>query len=395
MAKIAVVGAGLIGRLTALSLVRQGYQITLFDKDNKQATQSAAYAAAGLLTPLGESLHCEANIVEMGIISLNLWPELIATLQAQVDFQQRGALMISHQQDYGEYQRLTRHLSKFFGQHDMRLLNQTQLFQLEPQLSQRFNQGAYLPIEGQIDNRILLAALKLELEHHQVNWFSQSTVTEFTNSAGYCALTANGQVHKFDLVIDARGTGARTEESSNKAQPLSDLRAVRGELFHLFAPEVELTRPIRLMHPRYQLYIAPKANNTYVIGATELESDSREPVTVRSALELLSAAYSVHPGFSEAHIHQHISQLRPAFSNNQPQIRCENRLIQVNGLYRHGYLISPIVVKQVEAAVQQTLESHSSSSQIVDLSPYSALMPISYNHASTQLKSSIVNKVSS
>ncbi len=54
---IAVVGAGLMGRLVALSLVRQGYQITLFDKDNKQAKNSAAYAAAGLLTPLGEAHH--------------------------------------------------------------------------------------------------------------------------------------------------------------------------------------------------------------------------------------------------------------------------------------------------------------------------------------------------
>ncbi len=357
MAKIAVVGAGLIGRMTALSLTRQDHQITLFDKDSKQATQSAAFAAAGLLTPLGESLHCEPNIVEMGVASLGLWPELIATLQAEVDFQQRGALMISHQQDYGEYQRLTHHLASHYPQHNMRLLNQAQLFELEPQISRRFNQGAFLPIEGQIDNRMLLAALERELEYHKVNWCCQSEVTGFTNAPNHCELTANAQSHQFDLVIDARGTGARVEQSSNEAKPLSDLRAVRGELFHLFAPEVELTRPIRLMHPRYQLYIAPKANNTYVIGATEIESDSLAPMTVRSALELLSAAYSVHPGFSEAHIKQHVSQLRPAFSNNQPQIRCENRLIQVNGLYRHGYLISPVVVKHVEAAVESTLEN--------------------------------------
>ena len=80
---IAIVGAGLMGRLLALSLLRNEHSqdkqqdsvtITLFDKDNKLAHNSAAYAAAGLLTPLGESLHCEPNIVSMGFESLCLWP---------------------------------------------------------------------------------------------------------------------------------------------------------------------------------------------------------------------------------------------------------------------------------------------------------------------------------
>jgi glycine oxidase len=105
------------------------------------------------------------------------------------------------------------------------------------------------------------------------------------------------------------------------------------------------------MHPRYQLYIAPKPNHVYVVGATEIESDDLLPMTVRSAMELLSAAYSVHAGFAEANIREHISQLRPAFSDNQPQVLVNQRLIQVNGLYRHGFLISPVVLEQVELAV--------------------------------------------
>jgi glycine oxidase len=129
--------------------------------------------------------------------------------------------------------------------------------------------------------------------------------------------------------------------------PLADLRSVRGELFQLFAPEVHLSRPIRLMHPRYQLYIAPKGKGFYVVGATEIESDDESSMTVRSAMELLSAAYSVHPGFAEANILQHISPSRPAFSDNQPKIIVKNSLMQINGLFRHGFLIAPVVLEQV------------------------------------------------
>ncbi|WP_299264683.1 FAD-dependent oxidoreductase [uncultured Psychrosphaera sp.] len=356
--KIAVVGAGLMGRLSALSLTRQGYQVSLFDKDSKQAKQSAAYAAGGLLTPLGESMSCEPNIVAMGFSALKKWPELLASLEYKVYFQQQGAIMVSHEQDKGDYQGFAQHLGRHYPQHAAPSLNRQQLAELEPELAHNFKQGLFLPDEGQIDNRMLLTALQKQLELEQVNWFIGAKVTQIDNQPSHCQLTVNEQVHTFDLVIDCRGVGARTDppQHSNqhfteKSMALTDLRAVRGELFHLFAPEVNLTRPVRLMHPRYQLYIAPKPNHVYVVGATEIESDDLSPMTVRSAMELLSAAYSVHAGFAEANIREHISQLRPAFSDNQPQVLVNQRLIQVNGLYRHGFLISPVVLEQVELAV--------------------------------------------
>jgi glycine oxidase len=148
---------------------------------------------------------------------------------------------------------------------------------------------------------------------------------------------------------------------------------VRGELFQLFAPDVHISRPIRLMHPRYQLYIAPKQKGYYVVGATEIESDDDSPMTVRSAMELLSAAYSVHPGFAEANIRQHISQCRPAFSDNQPNIIQQDSLIQVNGLFRHGFLIAPVVLEQALAVITNQLNNTDRAL------PYSDLLPVSIN----------------
>ena len=126
------------------------------------------------------------------------------------------------------------------------------------------------------------------------------------------------------------------------------------------------------MHPRYQLYIAPKGKGFYVVGATEIESDDSSPMTVRSAMELLSAAYSVHPGFAEANIRQHVSQCRPAFNNNQPKIIKKKHLIQVNGLYRHGFLIAPVVLEQVVDLVK----SMSNPSNKTANFSYSHLLPI-------------------
>ncbi|MCJ8294495.1 MAG: FAD-dependent oxidoreductase, partial [Colwellia sp.] len=141
----------------------------------------------------------------------------------------------------------------------------------------------------------------------------------------------------------------------------------------LFAPDVNISRPVRLMHPRYQLYIAPKGKGFYVVGATEIESDDNSPMTVRSAMELLSAAYSVHPGFAEANIRQHVSQCRPAFSDNQPKITVQDSLIQVNGLFRHGFLIAPVVLAQTLAIIANLLNSSNSTL------PYADLLPVDIN----------------
>jgi glycine oxidase len=374
-ANIVVIGAGLVGRLMALSLVNQGHQVTLIDKDNKEGHQSAAYAAAGLLTPLGEAMHAQPNIVEMGFESLKLWPELLAQLEGYTYFQQAGALMVSHEQDQGDYQRFVRYIKNHYPHHQLQHLNRQQILELEPELGRSFNQGLFLPEEGQIGNRKLLIALQQQLEKSNLTWLDNSLVVKIDQQVSHCLVTVKSkdkeQVLECDLAIDCRGAGARSNESKAEAAPLKYLRGVRGELFQLFAPDVHLTRPIRLMHPRYQLYIAPKTKGFYVVGATEIESEDCGPMTVRSSMELLSAAYSVHPGFAEANIRQHIVQLRPAFSDNQPKISVQQRLIQVNGLFRHGFLIVPVVLEQLTFSVDQFLAKSSMKN-----SPYGDLLAI-------------------
>jgi glycine oxidase len=80
------------------------------------------------------------------------------------------------------------------------------------------------------------------------------------------------------------------------------------------------------------------------VGATEIESEDLSNASVRSTLELLSAAYTVHSGFAEARILEISTQARPTLKDNLPAIRQLGvRTLQLNGLYRHGFLISPAI----------------------------------------------------
>ena len=87
----------------------------------------------------------------------------------------------------------------------------------------------------------------------------------------------------------------------------------------------------------------PWGDGVYLIGATEIESEETGPITLRSALDLLSAAYALDPAFAEAEIVLQGAGARPAFPDNRPRIILRGRYIYVNGLYRHGFLLAPVL----------------------------------------------------
>ena len=113
------------------------------------------------------------------------------------------------------------------------------------------------------------------------------------------------------------------------------------------ARDIGLKRPVRLLHPRYPLYIVPWRDGLHLIGATVIESEDDSAMTVRSALELLGMAYALHPAFGEAEIVELSAGVRPAFPDNIPRAIVRGRHIHVNGAYRHGFLLAPVLARAV------------------------------------------------
>jgi glycine oxidase len=342
-----------MGRLLAWQLARAGHRVTLYEAGSADAQTSPARVAAAMLAPLAESAITESSVVGMGRYALTRWPELIAQLSLPVFFQQEGTLILWHRQDAGEAQRFAGLLrntnAQVPGLPKLQTLDGAGVRALEPSLENRFSQGLYLPGEGQLDNRQLLAALLHELQALKVtmHWNSPRAPQDF----------APGQAHQPDWVFDCRGLGAVAQ--------WGELRGVRGEVARIHAPDVALSRPTRLIHPRYPIYIAPKQDHLFVIGATEIESNDLSPPSVRSTLELLSAAYAVHPGFGEGRIIEIATQCRPTLSDNLPAIRrLGARTLQINGLYRHGFMISPALLDVVLELIEDT---HSALASSLDL----------------------------
>ena len=142
---------------------------------------------------------------------------------------------------------------------------------------------------------------------------------------------------------------------------------MRGEVIHVHAPDVTIRRMVRLMHPRYRLYLVPRPDNHYLLGATQIEAEDMSAISVRSALELLSALYAIHPAFGEARVVETRTNCRPALLDNQPLVKARDRMLEINGLYRHGYLLAPALAEQAKRCMWEPAnEQHDSEPDTVE-----------------------------
>ncbi|MEL4179330.1 FAD-dependent oxidoreductase [Roseateles sp. PN1] len=334
MARIAIAGAGLAGRLFAFALSRAGHAVQVFEAGPGPAPSfdgqgAAAFTAAGMLSPLAEMEKAEPEVAELGFASLRLWPQIVASLRLPVQLHCQGSLLLAHRQDLGSAQRILARLPDAPAP-----LSAGALRELEPALLPSGLLAWLLPGEGLINPVQAMAALHAGAEGAQWHWQQPVASVE----AGGLLL-ADGKRVAADWAIDTRGLGARSAELP--------LRGVRGEVLQLRLTSHGLRRPVRLLHPRHRVYLVPRSESELMLGASEIESEDRSEVSLQSAVELMAAAHSVMPALSEARITRLDRNLRPALPDNKALAHCAPGLIRLNGLYRHGWLLAPALAQQL------------------------------------------------
>jgi glycine oxidase len=311
--EIVVLGAGILGLWQAVTLARAGYRVTLTDHNVDPLASSASHHAGAMLAPDCEAESAPELVRTLGHHGLQLWR------QTYPDVINRGTLVVAGARDQADLIR--------FGKrtHGASALDAIRIAELEPDLGNRFQSALYFDHESHVSTPDAMAFLLREAQKLGV----------------VCAFGQPFEEPAHTTIIDCRGLGARLA--------LPTLRGVRGERVLIRTHDIALSRPVRLLHPRHPLYVVPWGQGRYLIGATMIETEQAGPVSVRSALELLGAAYALHPAFGEAEILEIDAGVRPAFPDNVPRIMmCDNgRSIFVNGAYRHGFLLAPVLAEAV------------------------------------------------
>ncbi len=319
---VSIIGAGIAGAWQALLFAQAGHAVTLHERSDAGMTDATSHWAGGMLAPYCEAEVAEPIISRLGLRSLDLWRRELP------DTPFNGSLVVAHPRERNDFERFARMTEAH------QRLDAAGLAALEPSLEGRFRDALFFPTEGHVEPRRVLPKLheRIRAAGGTVKFESDVTAADLADRDPQA------------IVIDCRGLGARDE------QP--ELRGVKGEMILIETDEVQLARPVRLIHPRWPLYVIPRENNLFMLGATSIEAEDTG-VSVRSALELLGAAYAVHPAFGEARIVEFGSGLRPAFPDNLPRIGIRGSRITVNGLYRHGFLLAPALAELTLAYVER------------------------------------------
>ncbi|KIC40408.1 thiamine biosynthesis protein thio [Ruegeria sp. ANG-R] len=302
-----VIGAGVAGLAVASELTARGEKVQVFDPGGLPGPHGCSWWAGGMLAPWCEYENAEEPVLRMGQTAIDWWA-------ARTQVHRGGTLVVANARDVPDLRRFARRTEGFSE------VSRDEIALLEPDLS-AFGTGLYFRSEAHLDPRRALQDLCRQLRNKGVEFHRKLAPSRLENA------------------IDCRGLHAR--------DLLSDLRGVKGEMLVIRCRDVSLTRPVRLLHPRMPLYIVPRGDGIYMLGATMIESEDSSRITARSMLELLSAAYALNPAFGEAEVLEIGVDLRPAFPDNLPRIRRLGRTIYANGLYRHGYLLAPALAQGV------------------------------------------------
>ncbi|MEY4092220.1 MAG: glycine oxidase ThiO [Pseudomonadota bacterium] len=306
-----------MGLTAAHQLALRGASVTIYDR-RREVGRGCSWWAGGMLALWCEMESAEPLIGDLGLESLSYWREHFPNVI------NKGSLVVAPPRDTPDLKRFAARTSHFD------IIDGPRIAALEPDLAGRFETGLFFKEEAHLDPRQALSFLKERLQKDLgVTFKMDADVRPEALDASY--------------VLDCRGYEAR--------DVLSDLRGVKGEMLIVRSTEISLARPIRLLHPRIPVYIVPRDDHHFMVGATMIESSDQSRISARSMVELLNATYALHPSFGEAEIIETGTDVRPAFPDNLPRIRRSGNILRLNGLYRHGYLGAPALARRAAEIV--------------------------------------------
>lgn len=306
MSRWSVLGEGVAGLCVATLLAERGESVEVITAEQHCP---ASHWAGGMLAPWCEGESAPQQVTELGQRSAPWWAARVNGVEHQ------GTLVVAPARDTPELTRFARmtHAHQW-----------VEPASLEPALEGRFARGLFFAGEAHLDPRSALQQLRSRLQRAGVGFH---------------------QGQPGGAVIDCRGIHA----ASDRPQ----LRAVRGEMLILHSDDVQFSRPVRLLHPRFPCYLVPRAEGRLMLGATMVESHDSSPISARAMMELLSAAYAIHPALAEARVLESGTGLRPAYRDNIPAIHFRNGIWSLNGMYRHGFLLAPLMAEKLMQQLRQ------------------------------------------
>lgn len=336
-----IIGGGVIGLGIGWKLAQRGEPVTILERG--LAGHEASWAAAGMLCPANEAHFQQDANLDFARQNMRLYPEFVAELEecsgVNVDYRTEGTLAVALDADETA---TMKELFQFQLEKGLPVhwRSGDEARELEPQLSNFVCAAVSCDMDHQIDNRLLVEALKQAFLKAGGILRENTEVSRINGgNGGPPAVIAAGQEWSAARLLLAAGSWSGVIPGlPDEARP--PVRPVKGQMFSLQAPAPDfLTRVIRSTG----VYIAPKSDGRICFGATVEETGFDRELTAGGLYSLLKGAWETLPGTSELNVQEMWTGFRPGSRDNSP-LMGESALpgmYVATGHHRHGILFAP------------------------------------------------------
>jgi glycine oxidase len=345
-ARVAIVGAGIIGCAIAHELVRRGHPVTVIDP--RAEGEGATHAAGGMLVPYVEA-HEAGPMLELGVRSLAMYDDFVSAVsepEYRLEYVRAGSLHVALTSEAADVLRESAEALRRASV-EIEWVEGDEVRRLEPAASDAAVAGLLIRPHGLVAAAALNRALWRAAQRYGAQRLTARALRVGSASGGLHVETTHGPVGADRVVIAGGAWSAQVEVEGDVPVPV---RPMRGQLVVLAAGDVSLRRI--LWGPR--CYLVPWQDGTLLVGATMEDVGFDERTTVAGVHGLLEASAELVPAGWRAEFLGARVGLRPATPDGLPILGRSPAVPGVfyaTGHYRNGVLLAPITAKLLGDAI--------------------------------------------
>lgn len=354
-ADVAVVGGGVAGLAVARELGRGGLSVVVFD-GGVALGACASNAAAGMLAPQAEADRAD-ELFELLCASRDMYPDFAESLREEtgvcVELDTTGTLYLSFT-DEDEREASKRFEWQARAGLQVERLTAEEARALEPQVSAQVRSALRFPRDWQVENRLLVRALRASAERYGVRVMEGSEAYGVYVSHDGRARGVETPEGTFDadaVVFAAGAWNSRLEKRFLRAcrmesSALEDgprVEPVRGQMLSFRQPRGEEPFARHVVYsPRG--YVVPRRDGRLLAGSTTEHAGFDASVTEEGVRTIKRNAAEIAPALASLALEESWAGLRPRASDGLPVIGESadvKGLFYATGYYRNGILLAP------------------------------------------------------
>ena len=352
---VLIVGGGVIGLSIAEALVAEGARVRLLEAETVAA--GASGAAAGMLAPIGEAA-LDSPLLWPGLESLQRFGALCSRLHGETgidpEYVRSGLLHVARRGSEVEALaarlRATQAAARTTGwpfDPELEWLEGSALDHHAEGLDPELAAGIFSPHEGHLRPPLLVRALEASARSRGVR-IDVGIRAQRLAVAGDRVLGVESSAGRIHAGVTVLALGAWTpallETGGSAASAGVAIEPVRGQILCLEAPLPAL----RSICWSSGIYLVPKRDGSWIVGATEERVGFDRRVTVEGVSWLLDQARRVFPGLKEASFSRAWAGIRPVSADGLPSVGPvpgREGLLIAAGHGRNGVLLAPITAE--------------------------------------------------